>query len=73
MLEEFKNKKNTTETTKKISYVYGQSIITDHQSPQLVFKVSFWLLRDELRLEHSSNFDQDARKEFVDYNLYKSI
>ena len=70
---EFKNKKNATETSKKI-FVYGQSVITD-------CKVQNWFskfcsghmsLRDERRAGSSLDLNPKALKELVECSLYKN-
>ena len=71
MLCVFKNNKNATEAVKKISSVYGQSIITDHQKWFAKFHSSDTSLTDQPRPGHLSDLDQDALRELVECNLCK--
>ena len=71
----FKNKKNTTETVSQISRVYGQGVITDCRVQNWFSKfcsgeTSF---RDEPRPGRSSDLDQDALNELVEWNLCKVL
>ena len=74
MLWEFKNNKTTPKTAKKISSVYNQGVIVNHQ-------VQNWLskfcsgntsLREKPRTGHSSDLDQESLRELVKYNPCKS-
>ena len=67
MLWEFKNNKNTTETAKKLQCHYWPP-------SQLVFKVLFWwyILKRWTGTRISSDLNQDALKELVECNPYKS-
>ena len=74
MLRKIKNNKNATKTAKKISSVYGQGIITDHQFQIcfLKFRSGDTSLRDQPRPKRSSDLGQDTLRELVEYNLRKS-
>ena len=71
---EFMNNKNATETAKKINSVYDQDVITDHQVCNWFSKFHSGnkLLRDEPRPGCSSDIDQDALRELLECNQYKS-
>ena len=74
MLWEFKNKKNATETAKKICNVYGQDIITDRQVRNWFakFRSGDMSLKDERRPGRSSDLDEDALRELLESNPRKS-
>ena len=74
MVWEFKNNKNAIEIVKKILSVYGQGVITDHQVWKWFSKFcsSDMSLRDEPRIECSSDLNQNALRESVKWNLDKS-
>ena len=74
MLWEFKNNKNATKTTKKISSVCSQDFITDRLVWNWFLKFHFGdtSLRDEPRPGPSSNYDEDALRELEGCNPWKS-
>ena len=74
MLLEFKNNKNAKETAKKMYSVYGQGVIIDCQVWKWFSKFysSDMSLRDEPRPRHSSDLNQDALRELLKCNPYKS-
>ena len=61
ILREFKTHKNATETAKKICFVYGQRLISDHkvQNWFSMFCSEDTTLRNELSAGRLSNLDQD--------------
>ena len=71
MLWKLKNNKNATETVKKISSVYKQDVITDHQVwnwfPK--FCSGDMSLKDEHRPGCSPDLNQDALRKLVECNL----
>ena len=73
MLWEFKNNKNAAETAKKISSVYGQSVIPDHQVQNWFLKIHSGdtSLTDESRPGHLSDLNQEALRELLQCNLSK--
>ena len=62
-----------TETAWKITSVYSQSIITDCQVQNWFSKFHFGdiSLKEEPRLGHSSDLDQNALRELVECNPHK--
>ena len=60
--------KNTTETVKKISNIYGQGVITNHQVWNWFSKFCSGntLLKNEPRSRCSSDLDQEALRELVE-------
>ena len=74
MLWLLKKNKDVTETVKKMSSVNDEGVITDHQVGNWFSKFCSGdtLLRDDLRLERSSDVEQDALTDIVEYNQRKS-
>ena len=75
MLWEFTNSKNITGAGKKICCVCGQVVITEREVWNWFSKFCSGntSLRDERWSGCSSDLDQDALRELVECNLFKSI
>ena len=69
VLWEFKNNKNTIETAKKISSVYGQGLLLIVKSMFCSNNIS---LRDEPRSGCLSDLNQDALRELLECNPHES-
>ena len=74
MLGEFKNNKNVTEITMNIFSVYSHWVITDRQARIWFskFHSGDTSLRDDLKSRGSSDLDQDAFRELIEFNQRQS-
>ena len=70
---EFKNNKILQKQLRKFSSVYGQSVITNYQVRNCFSKFCSvdTSLKDDPRPGYSSDFDQDALTELMEYIPYK--